>query len=99
MAPALHAACKKIDEYYEKTTESPAYVNGYELLPSLGHSLTDGHASIALNPKEKLEYFKKHWSVDLQEAVATCVEDVVCANYLLPILELIQFRSRSSGYH
>jgi hypothetical protein len=25
-APALHAACGKIDEYYEKTTESPAYI-------------------------------------------------------------------------
>ena len=23
---ALHAACQKIDEYYEKTTASPAYV-------------------------------------------------------------------------
>ena len=23
---ALHAACKKIDEYYEKTTESPPYI-------------------------------------------------------------------------
>ena len=25
-APALCAACKKINEYYEKTTESPAYI-------------------------------------------------------------------------
>lgn len=25
-SPALHAACKKIDEYYEKTTASPAYI-------------------------------------------------------------------------
>lgn len=24
--PALQAACTKIDEYYEKTTESPAYI-------------------------------------------------------------------------
>ena len=24
--PALEAACMKIDEYYEKTTESPAYL-------------------------------------------------------------------------
>jgi hypothetical protein len=25
-APALHVACAKIDEYYEKTTDSPAYI-------------------------------------------------------------------------
>jgi hypothetical protein len=25
-ASVLHAACKKIDEYYEKMTESPAYI-------------------------------------------------------------------------
>ena len=25
-APALHAACQKIDQYYEKTMESPTYV-------------------------------------------------------------------------
>lgn len=25
-APALEAGCAKIDEYYEKTTESPAYI-------------------------------------------------------------------------
>jgi hypothetical protein len=24
--PALYAACKKIDEYYEETTQSPAYI-------------------------------------------------------------------------
>jgi hypothetical protein len=23
---ALHAVCRKVDEYYEKTTESPAYI-------------------------------------------------------------------------
>jgi hypothetical protein len=25
-APALETACNKVDEYYEKTTESPAYI-------------------------------------------------------------------------
>ena len=25
-SPALHVACAKIDEYYGKTTESPAYI-------------------------------------------------------------------------
>ncbi len=25
-APALEAACAKVDQYYEKTTESPVYI-------------------------------------------------------------------------
>ena len=25
-APSLNVACKKIDQYYEKTTDSPAYI-------------------------------------------------------------------------
>jgi hypothetical protein len=25
-APALHAACEKVNEYYEKTTDTPAYI-------------------------------------------------------------------------
>jgi len=62
-APALRAACEKIDEYYEKTTESPAYI-----------------MSMILNPKEKMDYFKKHWSVDLQEDVVKCAEEVVWAS-------------------
>jgi hypothetical protein len=33
-----------------------------------------------LNPKEKMGYFKKHWSVALQEGVTKCVEEVVCAS-------------------
>jgi hypothetical protein len=32
---------------------------------------------VVLNPKEKLGYFKKHWSPELQEDVATCTEEVV----------------------
>jgi hypothetical protein len=35
---------------------------------------------LVLNPKEKMSYFKKHWSVNLQEAVVKCVEEVVCEN-------------------
>ncbi|KAF8240515.1 hypothetical protein L208DRAFT_1232243 [Tricholoma matsutake] len=32
-APTLHAACKKINEYYEKTTDSPAYIMSMILNP------------------------------------------------------------------
>ncbi|KAI0244940.1 hypothetical protein BJV78DRAFT_1113700, partial [Lactifluus subvellereus] len=55
----LEAACVKIDEYYEKTTESPAYI-----------------MAMILDPKEKMAYFKKHWSIDLQGEVMKCVEEV-----------------------
>jgi hypothetical protein len=30
-----------------------------------------------LNPKEKMKYFKKHWSKELQGQVIKCVEEVV----------------------
>jgi hypothetical protein len=32
---------------------------------------------LVLNPKEKMRYFKKHWSADLQEEVMKCVEEIV----------------------
>ena len=63
--PALHAACIKIDDYYERTTESPAYI-----------------LAMILDPREKLSYFKKHWSPDLLEDVVKCVEGVFKTRYL-----------------
>ena len=33
---------------------------------------------LVLNPKEKMAYFKKHWSVELQGEVVKCAEEVVC---------------------
>ena len=33
--------------------------------------------SLVLNPKEKMGYFKKHWSTELQEEVLKCIEDEV----------------------
>ena len=75
-APALRAACEKIDEYYEKTTASPAYIMLMSMsIPHLILHITDTH--VVLNPREKMGYFKKHWSVDLQEEVMTCVEELV----------------------
>ncbi|KAF8802671.1 hypothetical protein BYT27DRAFT_7215186 [Phlegmacium glaucopus] len=65
-APALEAAYTKIDNYYEKTTESPAYI-----------------LAMILNPKEKMSYFKKHWSTELQDDIVKCVEEVFKEWYLL----------------
>ncbi|KAN0105652.1 hypothetical protein V8E52_010827 [Russula decolorans] len=62
---SLQAACTKIDKYYKKTTESPAYI-----------------MAMILNPKEKMKYFKKHWSPELQDNVVECVEEVFKEQYL-----------------
>jgi hypothetical protein len=32
---------------------------------------------LVLDPREKMGYFKKHWSEDLQDDVKSCVEEVV----------------------
>jgi hypothetical protein len=34
-------------------------------------------------------YFKKHWSADLQDDVVNCVEEVVWASLIFPVLLLI----------
>ena len=44
---------------------------------------------LVLNLKEKMGYFKKHWSADLQEDIAKCVEEVVWARFIFPVLLLI----------
>ena len=44
-------------------------------IPHLILHITDTH--VVLNPREKMGYFKKHWSVDLQGEVMTCAEGLV----------------------
>jgi hypothetical protein len=75
--PALQSACDKIDQYYEKTTESSAYIMSMSapcFFPFL--SFIDDMAPV-LNPSEKMAYFKKNWSVELQNDITICAEDVV----------------------
>ena len=89
-APALHAASEKIDEYYEKTTESPAYIMSMSMIFFLSCTgeVVDT-IPLVLNPKEKLGYFKKHWSLELQEEVLECVEEEVYLSSLILFRELI----------
>ena len=77
--PALEAAYKKIDEYYEKTTSSPAYILAMSMLSPFINDISN--ALLVLNPKEKMSYFKKHWSTELQSDVKNCVEEVVSEIY------------------
>jgi hypothetical protein len=73
--PALEAAYQKIDVYYEKTTKSPAYILAMSMLSLLINDISND--LLVLNPKEKMLYFKKHWSTELQSDVLKCVEKVV----------------------
>ena len=54
---------------------------------------------LVLNPEEKMKYFKKHWSVELQKDVANCVEEVVGASSVFLVLLLIYFSLKSDGYY
>ena len=47
-----------------------------------------------LNPKEKMAYFKKNWSKELQGDVLKCVEEVVCQIFLLSIARITCYSSR-----
>ena len=77
-APALVKACDKVDEYYEKTTDSPAYIMAMCRLsiPAVAFLLNPNKCTV-LNPKEKMVHFKKHWSEDLQQEVLDCAEEIV----------------------
>jgi hypothetical protein len=75
--PALEAAYKKIDNYYEKTTKSPAYVLAMSMWSPFMLINYTFNILLVLNPKEKMSYFEKHWSTELQSDVKKCVEELV----------------------
>ncbi|KAG6821421.1 hypothetical protein H0H92_001753, partial [Tricholoma furcatifolium] len=77
----------KIDEYYEKTTSSPAYILAMGMCSALRLQAINGQV-IVLNPREKLGYFKRHWPADLQDAVVKCIEDIV-SSIAIFVLEIL----------
>jgi len=75
---ALAKACEKVDQYYEKTTDSPAYIMAMCMLSILSIVFVLNLCfRPVLNPKEKMAHFKKHWSKDLQEEVLDCAKEIV----------------------
>jgi hypothetical protein len=48
--------------------------------------------SLVLDPKEKMGYFKKHWSTDLQDDVDKCAEAVVWSSFSALIHKLIHYQ-------
>jgi hypothetical protein len=81
-AGPLKAAAKKLDEYYEKTTDTAAYViamcSSFSILiiPTLTNSTI-----LVLDPTSKLAYFKKHWPTNLLDDVLACAETVFEQRY------------------
>jgi hypothetical protein len=74
--PALKAAAAKLDEYYKKTTDSPAYIMA---MCELVHVflLPSNIYNTVLDPTRKMAYFKKNWPAHLHADVLACAEEVV----------------------
>jgi hypothetical protein len=61
-APVLKDAAAKVDEYYEKTTHSAAYVLSMcTFIFSMNGLHESDFCTSVLNPTGKMAYFKKHW--------------------------------------
>ena len=58
------------------------------------------HICIVLHPpgRQKMKYFKKNWSADLQKDVADMVENIVCSltGISLSVILLIAFSLRNA---
>lgn len=80
-AGALKTAADKLDEYYEKTTDSPAYIIAMCLSFSVSVIPSLTSAIIVLDPTTKLAYFKKHWPSNLLDDVLACAENVFKQRY------------------
>jgi hypothetical protein len=73
---ALKTAAAKLDEYYEKTTDSLAYVIAMGSFFFFNYSSLMS-VNIVLDPTSKMAYFKKHWPEHLHDDVLSCAENVV----------------------
>jgi hypothetical protein len=107
-ADAIEQALAKVDEYYQKTSNSNAYMfamGNFHL--HLFRRVPANHFQV-LDPGRKLSYFKEHWPVDLQdEAIRNMEETVsVCMPYSADTnisqfkeryLELLELRGNGSG--
>lgn len=94
---ALNAAATKLDKYYEKTTDSPAYIMAMCMFTSrFNFDLFSDAFTSVLDPTGKMSYFKKNWPEELQTEVRTCAEKVVCMVALIcrHLLTTAQFKER-----
>ena len=81
---ALDAALQKVNEYYEKTSESDAHIMAmriYFIVLCCEYKLTKFIP--VLHPKRKMKYFKKNWSKALQKEVLSMAETIVCTKRII----------------
>jgi hypothetical protein len=92
-------ACDKIDEYYEKTTNTSAYIMAMDRC--CGASFVDviSNVHVVLNPKEKMSHFKKHWSEELQDDVLTCLKEVVRLLHTIAVIVSVTSSSLRGGIY
>lgn len=81
----LAAACDTVMDYYNLTSKSKAYGtamgNVYTLL--FRHTLSLYILSSVLVPSEKLQYFERNWSEDLQRQFLANLKETVRADHLV----------------
>ena len=86
----------KLNDYYERTAASDAHIIA---MSACAHLPTFQILIIVpvLDPTLKLEYFKKHWGLELLEEVKSTVKVMVCS-YIFRFLHLVDKScSLSSG--
>jgi hypothetical protein len=80
---STQGSSKKLDKYYEKTTDTAAYViamcSSFSILIIL--TLTNS-TILVLDPISKLAYFKKHWPTNLLNDVLAYAEMVFEQHYM-----------------
>jgi hypothetical protein len=78
------AGMNKIAEYYDKVTDSDAYIFCMRMFTCSISSLRrrPPGVTLVLDPSRKLPYWGKHWSAELQpKSLYITVEKIVCNIY------------------
>jgi hypothetical protein len=82
---ALNSAAVKVDEYYNKTTQTGMYIMTmytfiiyYLLLSGISYLI-----DVVLDPASKMAYFKECGPTHLYGEILTCVENIVCVFFLV----------------
>lgn len=77
--PALRAATKKVEEYYDKTADSNAHI-----IAMCAYSLCSFNGCVrvlmcdsVIHPGKKMNYFKENWDEGLQRDIQVLAEKVV----------------------
>jgi hypothetical protein len=75
----LNSAAAKVDEYYNKTTQTGAYIMTMHtfIIFSLLSSGISYLINVVLDPASKMAYFKKCWPTHLHGEILTCAENIV----------------------